>query len=344
MRKPTDAVTTGLKHAKHLLGWQKALILVASVTVGLVVATAGTVGTLWVVGRNKMRSEAPTGITTNADDGAIVYEGETYTYNDKLTSVLFIGTDRDKNEQTAKEPGANGQADALYLAVIDTETGKVTVLGIARDIMTDVRLYSVAGQYLGTEKKQVCLAYAYGDGGKTSCENTVQAVSNLLYGIDIGTYFCMDWADIATLNDLVGGVEVPEYDENWQKTGNTVTIKGDDVYKYLRSRNKEALDSSVNRMERQINYLNAFVAKTADAARADITAPVRLFNALSDVSISTLDATKITYLTTLFLNGGAQIEFREITGEIVKGEQYAEMYLDDKTTYETLLNVFYKKQ
>ena len=344
MKKPIEGAGKALQHAKHLLGWQKALIAVASVTAGVVVTAAGTVGTLYLVGRNSLRSAAPTDMTNVQDDGTVIYEGETYVYNDKLTSVLVIGTDRERAEQASQVPGQNGQADALYLGVIDTETGKITVLGIARDIMTDVRVYSVGGQYVGTEKMQVCLSFAYGDGKHTSCENTVQAVSNLLYGADIGTYFCMDWADIGTLNDLVGGVEVPEYDDNYQPTGQMVTLSGDAVYKYLRSRDIEVLGSSVNRMDRQVNYLKAFAAKIAESARADITTPVRLFNELNNVSINTMDASKITYLTTVFLNGGAQIEFHELTGELVKGEEYAEMYLDDKTTYEMLLKLFYKKK
>ena len=220
----------------------------------------------------------------------------------------------------------------------------VRSLHFGLDILERPALPHFGGQYVGTEKMQVCLSFAYGDGKHTSCENTVQAVSNLLYGADIGTYFCMDWADIGTLNDLVGGVEVPEYDDNFQPTGQMVTLSGDAVYKYLRSRDIEVLGSSVNRMDRQVNYLKAFAAKIAESARADITTPVRLFNELNNVSINTMDASKITYLTTVFLNGGAQIEFHELTGELGKGEEYAEMYLDDKTTYEMLLKLFYKKK
>ena len=340
MKAPTE----GLKHAARMAVWQKVLIAVVSTVVGLAVVGAGTFGYLWLSGREKMRSQAPTNVDVDEDGSTVVYNGEKYVYNDKLTSILFIGTDRAKDAQESRVPGGNGQADALYLAVIDTETGKVSVLGIGRDIMTDVRVYSVAGQSIGTEKTQVCLAFAYGDVKEKSCENTVQAVTNLLYGLYIGTYVCLDWANISTLNDMVGGVEVPEYDENWQKTGRTVTLSGRDVEDYIHKRDKDVLDSSVNRMGRQIDYLNALVAKMTERARGDITAPLQLYNELNRVSINTLDASKITYLTTLFLNGGAKIEFSQITGELVQGEEFAEMYLDDATTYETLLKLFYKKK
>lgn len=342
MKRPTE----GLKHAAGMAVWQKVLIAAASVIVGTVVTVAGTVGVLWMIGLSKVGgSQAPTKVNVDEDGKTVIYEGESYVYNDKLTSILVIGTDRLSKTATANTPGANGQADALYLAVIDTETGKVNVLGIARDIMTDVRVYSVSGLYIGTEKKQVCLAFAYGDGKEKSCENTVQAVSNLLYGIDIGTYFCLDWCNMGKLNDLIGGVEVPAYDGAGQKTGETVTLSGDkDVYTYLRLRDKETLDASINRMDRQIDYLNAFAAKLADHARSDITAPLRLYNEINSVSVNNLDATKITYLTTLFLNGGAKVEFSTLSGEITQNGEYAEMTLDDATTYETLLKLFYKKK
>ena len=339
MKAPTE----GLVHAAGMAVWQKVLIAAASVVVGAAVTVAGTVGVMWAIGRSKVGGSQP---PANVDDdgSSIVYEEETYVYNDKLTSILFIGTDRRSTTVTEKDPGANGQADALYLAIIDTETGRVNVLGIDRNIVTDVRVYSVGGQYVGTEKEQVCLAFAYGDGKEKSCENTVQAVSGLLYGIDIDTYFCLDWGNMSKLNDLVGGVEVPAYDENQNKTGETVTLTGDDVYAYLRVRDQDALDGNADRMGRQLDYINAFAAKMAESARADITAPVRLYNELSSVSVNNLDATKITYLTTLFLNGGAKVEFSTLTGETVQGEEYAEVILDDKVTYETLLQLFYTKK
>ena len=322
-------------------------LAVLSILVGIVVVAAGVFGVLWTVGRNRLlQGQAPNGMIEGVDldeEGKrLTYQGHTYVYNDRLTTVLFIGTDR-KKTSAQQENGANGQADALYLAALDTGTGKVTVLAIPRDIMTDVSIYSVSGLYQGVRKMQVCLAFAYGDGAHTSCENTVQAVSNLLYGVGISTYFCMDWKDISILNDLVGGVTVPEYDEAWQPTGRDVLLSGEALEAYLRNRDKTDLNASINRVERQVAYLKSLAKTVSEQSRQDITVPVRFYNALNSVSINTLDASKITYLTTVFLKGGAQVEFRTLKGEMVQGEEYAEMYLDDVETYEMMLDIFYER-
>ena len=47
--------------------------------------------------------------------------------------------------------------------------------------MTEVPWLDVLGNYGGTEYKQLCLAFNYGDGGMKSCRNTVSAVSALLF-------------------------------------------------------------------------------------------------------------------------------------------------------------------
>lgn len=332
-------------------GWKRAVFGAVAVLLCVALISSATFGVLWLVGRQSLLSgtgatQVPSmpDVEIDEDGSTVRYKGNTYTYNKNLTSALFIGTDRKDESDFGGVSGQNGQADALYLAVIDTSNGKTTVIAISRDIMTDVRLYSVRGEYVGVKKMQVCLSFAYGDGKEKSCESTVQTVSNLLYGIDINTYFCMDWENIATLNNIVGGVEVPEYDANWNPTGKQVTLKGDAVLDYILLRDKTDLNSSTNRLERQVNYLKAFSEKTIERTKQDISVPLNLYNALSKSSINTLDASKITYLTTVFMDGGAQLEFRTLTGKMVQGEEFAEMYLDDTKTYEMLLDVFYIKQ
>lgn len=330
--------------------WKRIGFAIVAVVLSVALISGGTFGALWLIGRNSLTggdgaNQVPDILEVEIDeDGSTVfYKGHTYVYNKNLTSVLFIGTDRMGANDFGNVAGKNGQADALYLAVIDTATGKSTIIAISRDIMTDVRVFSVTGEYVGVKKMQVCLAFAYGDGKEKSCENTLQTVSNLLYGVDISTYFCMDWQNIVDLNDAVGGVDVPEYDANWEKTGKTVTLKGRAALDYIYLRNKEDLNSSTNRLERQVNYMKSFAEKTVQRTKNDITTPIKLYNKLSKNAINNLDASKITYLTTVFMNGGAQLEFRTLTGRMEQGEEFAEMYLDDTKTYEMLLEVFYNK-
>lgn len=74
--------------------------------------------------------------------------------------------------------------------------------------MVDIDLYTVGGEFVRTENMQLCLAYAYGDGGTSSCENVTTAISRILANVPVEKYFALDLSGIAPLNDAVGGVTV----------------------------------------------------------------------------------------------------------------------------------------
>ena len=178
-------------HSKHrkMKTWKKVLLSIGCTLLGLIILTVGTVAYLIY---------------------HVVYNGETYQFNEKVTNVLCIGVDKrnlDENNNS-KVKASGGQADVLMLVSIDTSNGKITLFNISRDSMVDVTMYSAGGAYAGTEKQQICLSYSYGDGKESSCENTVNSVQRLFYNIPINTYFSLDLDGISALNDSVGGVDV----------------------------------------------------------------------------------------------------------------------------------------
>mgnify|MGYP002588443574 CR=1 FL=1 len=121
-----------------------------------------------------------------------------------------MGVDRDKintDEEYLKKHGA-GQSDTLFLAAVNTSTGKISLINVPRDIMAYVKTYDENGKYSGRKLRQLCLAYAYGDGKAKSCKNAVDAVSKVLYGIPIDSYMSINLSAISVLNDAVGGVNV----------------------------------------------------------------------------------------------------------------------------------------
>ena len=79
--------------------------------------------------------------------------------------------------------------------------------------MTQIRILGVTGEPAGTFTGQLALAHTYGSGEEDSCENTVLAVSNLLYGMEIDHYVSLTMDGVALLNDLVGGVTVEVLDD-----------------------------------------------------------------------------------------------------------------------------------
>ncbi len=325
--------------------WKRVLLVIISILLCLIIIAVVAFGIMWISGRRALLDNgsqsmtAPSGYEVDIDeDGVVRYDGKKYAYNENMTSVMIIGVDDEERHKYA-----NGQADALYLMAIDTQSGKVTVIAIPRDIMADVEVISEDGNTVGTKKQQICNAYAYGVDAVGGCENTVEAVSRLLYGVPINTYFSMKWTAISVLNDYVGGVTVPGYDSNWNPTGEMVTIYGKKALDYIQKRSKTTIEGNSNRVQRQIDYLKAFANKSIERTKKDITTPVKLYNRLNKYSCNNLDAARITYLATVFINGGAKLEFVNIPGELVQGEKYVEMYVDQKALYEIILKVFYEE-
>ena len=327
----------------------KIITAILSVLLCLLLTIPNSITFLTIYGKNAMLQSnnihtIPPDVDAFIDENGIVsYNGKNYIYNENITTILFMGVDKNNIDKTYKN-GKNGQADAIYAVTIDTQTGETTVISISRDTMTDIKIYSGEGNYIRTEKRQLCLAYAYGDGKEMSCESTIWSLSNVLCGVPINTYMAIDLNAVRVLNDAVGGVKVPAYNSSMtKKTGKMITLRGNAVYNYIRSRNINKTDSNAHRMTRQIDYLKAFSAKAIEQTKNNISTPVDLYNKVNKYSVSTLSVDKITFLTSVFLNGNMHIEFKNIEGKISVEGNYAAFYPDNQKLYELVLDVFYKE-
>ena len=203
--------------------------------------------------------------------------------------------------------------------------------------------------YTGTEKAQLCLAYAYGDGKETSCENTVNAVERLFYNLPINSYFAMDMYAIGDLNDAIGGVYVTLEDDYmfhgmdfYGRAGDTVRLQGDYARAYLQYRDVNELNSSVDRMNRQINYLEKFAEKAIYRTKKDLGTPVTLFEIVKDNSSTNLNASKISALGYTVATSGANVEFKKVPGEVIHNGEYAEYIVDEQGMLELILDVYYE--
>ena len=134
--------------------WKKVLIVIISILLCLAIIAVATFGIMWFSGRNALLNTgsqsmtAPSGYDVDIDeDGVVRYNGKKYAYNENMTAVMIIGVDDEERNKYS-----NGQADALYLMAIDTQSGKVTVMAISRDIMADGEVISDDGNSVGIKK------------------------------------------------------------------------------------------------------------------------------------------------------------------------------------------------
>lgn len=263
-----------------------------------------------------------------------------------IETVLIMGLD--KYERPEDTPGYTNklQADFLLLLVLSGEEGRVDVLHLNRDTMTEIRRLGIGGGAAGTFVGQLALAHTYGSGGSDSCLNAVKAVSNLLGGIKIDHYMTLTMDAVGILNDLAGGVTVEvlddmtELDPELQK-GATVTLKGDQALTYVRTRYGLSDSSNLHRMERQQQYLLGFYQRLAACQQED---PDFLTRALARVNDSFVSDCTVNQLDRL----AKQVEemelgdFLTLEGEAVVGDTYMEFYPDPEALQQTILRLFYK--
>lgn len=343
-KSKSHSQSTPRKKKKRL---KKVLLSIGCVLLGLILLVVGTYTYLFIKGSSELFEKdysitAPQGVQTQNQGEFVVYNGKTYEYNKNITSILFMGVDKRELEETEVK-GTGGQADVIVLLAVDTKTGKISMINISRDTMTDVTVYSANGGYVGSEEQQLCLAYAYGDGKKTSCENTVNSVKRLFYNIPIKSYLALDLDGIAAVNDSIGGVDVtsPETVGNFVN-GQNYHLEGSLAESFVRSRNHESADANTLRMQRQQVYATQFMNKVISATKEKITTPVDLFNSSSPYTCTNLNPSKILYLAqSVVMSNGMSVEMNTVPGEAKMGEIYAEYYVNESEFYELFLNVFY---
>ncbi|MBQ4104874.1 MAG: LCP family protein [Clostridia bacterium] len=342
--------------------WQKILIIIGFIFAGIAsllligaitLAVLNFKGLIQLTDYKNLDMTAPDmdgmSLTVSDSGRSINYKGQEYLFNEDITSILCIGVDKHELGLEDGQIGTAGQGDALYLIALNTATGKTDVITVPRDIVTDIGIYSPEGEYLRTEKMQICLAYAYGDGRKTSCTNTVTAVSRLFYQLPINSYFSMNLSAIGDLNDAVGGVTVTMIDDSFYDInhvhhykGETLTLHGDNARKYLQQREVSELESSLDRLDRQVNYLKAFSSKALEMTKSDITTPIDLYSIVKDNSETNLTTAKMTaFATCLVSNGISELDFKQVPGEITSGGTYAEYIVDEEALYEMILDTYY---
>ena len=280
------------------------------------------------------------------NDNTVVYKGATYEYNTDVTAVLCLGVD--KKSFSSGSAGSNGQADAIFLAALDTKTGRSTVIPIPRDSMVEVDVYSEKEEYVGIKNTQLCLAYAYGDGGHTSCKNVAKSVSRMFYGIPIDSYIAIDMDALSVLADQVGGVKVTLTEDmdilgRMYGKGQEVTLKGALTQAFLQKRSG-GLESSLGRMERQKQFVQKFTVSAIEKTKKDITAPVKIFKAITPYMVTDLSVADISFLTSCFMGGkvGTSVEYKRISGKMEQPGKYAEYIYDPQSVYEIIIDVFYK--
>lgn len=273
------------------------------------------------------------------------YNGTAYAKREDLETVLLLGVDKFEGE-TPEGYLNNQQADFLLLLVMDKQHETCTPIQLNRDTMTEIQILGVTGEPAGTFTGQLALAHTYGSGEEDSCENTVLAVENLLYGVGIDHYVSLTMDGVALLNDLVGGVTVEVLDDfsgidDSLVQGETVTLKGQQALTYVRSRGGLEDSSNLHRMERQRQYLAALQQQLKAAVQQEDGFTLDALLQLNEYMVSDCTVNQLSDLG----DSLATYQVSDILttpGDAQEGEEFMEFTVDEAALQQLVMDVFYE--
>ncbi len=278
------------------------------------------------------------------DDGKTVkYNGKIYRLNESITSIACLGVDKEEINQNGVI-GSAGQADTIIVIALNTETGEAKLIPIPRDTVADIDVYSKTGSFIRTEATQICLAYAYGDGGKTSCENVISSIKKVIFGMPIHSYAALDLAGIGPVNDSVGGVTVvaPDSFGKFAK-GESYHLQGKQAMAFVRYRDTSKVESNLVRMNHQMAYIKAFTKTAVSQALKTPAMVPDVYKVAMNYAYTDIGLSQASYIVSRFMTvGTAEFVPVNVPGKMVTGDDgYSEYYINEKEFYETILSVYY---
>lgn len=155
--------------------------------------------------------------------------------------------------------GDAGRSDCILLLSFAEDTGTVRMCSIARDTMV-----TLPGE--GTQTK---LGHAYALGGPEKAMETI----NENFGLNVTRYTTVNFSQMAQLVDLLGGVEVPLTQKEWDYMGlgdpylGTKHLDGEEALCYCRIR---SIDSDDMRTARQRRLIAAMLEKVRQVPRSQL--------------------------------------------------------------------------
>lgn len=296
------------------------------------------------VGKNHLQSKADT------TPGRVKYQNTLYQYKESITTFLVMGIDKGKEtfEPWEIDDGGNGQADALFLAVLDAEDKTIKVIGINRNTMTDIDFYDDDGNYLATFPAQVALQHAYGTTPRESCEFQLETIRDLFYNLPVHGYAAINISAVPVINDSVGGVDVEVLEDITEKNpdfivGNQVRLMGESAYWYVKYRDIDLFASVDMRTKRQAQYLNGFIDAAKHSVKRNPFVALKLYQEISPEMVTDITASEAVYLASVLPQYRFEEDsFYKIEGETIMGEEYEEFYPDEAALFELILEVFYE--
>ena len=277
----------------------------------------------------------------------ITRDGVQYFPRQDITVMMVLGIDQYGPVASSKYYRNEGSADSIMLLIFDETNKDSTVLYLNRDTMVDMDVLGVKGEYAGTRYGQLALAHTYGQGLEDSSENVKNTIMKFLPGLSIDYYMAMNMDAIPVLNDAVGGVTVTVVDDfskvNPSITMGEVTLQGNQVIDFIRTRKDVGDQKNVTRMERQKEYVDNFLKALYQKEHENIDFLINVYEQVApyivtDCSVNTLGGMLDRYV---------DYEIKEVVspaGENIVVDGHYEFHVDEEALDELIVRLFYTRK
>ena len=273
--------------------------------VGLVITVCAFVGAIIAVTKMISKPTNDTETTTyskqNNKASTLHFDGKDYQLKENMEVILIMGIDDREDIGDSQFAIHNSQADVLYVYAVDHKNKTFQAIQINRETMTGIQTYNNDGMKDAIAEAQICLAHSFGKTEQGRCLNTVDAVSGLLFNMQVDHYISLNMAAISILNEQVGGVTVTvpaglESADPAFKEGAKVKLQGKQAELFVRSRMSLENDTNEFRMERQQMFLNAWMEQANHKMDTDSGFALGLVLSLSDYMTSDMSANALSDL------------------------------------------------
>ena len=274
----------------------------------------------------------------------VIKDGVAYFPRQDVTVVLVMGIDQYGKAVESGSYNNHGAADMVMLMIFDDLREVCDILYLNRDTMLKMPVLGVGGKPAGYYYGQLALSHTYGAGMKDSCENTRQAVSDFLMGIQIDYYVAMNMDAISILTDAVDGVTV-EVTEDFSQVDPSigmglVTLRGEQAINYVRTRKDVGDQLNLSRIERQKAFVESFSKAFAEKQNASTTFFTTTYESVSDYLVTDCTGTSLNALYQRYSKYTLGAVYT-LEGENVMGEKYFEFYADEQKLESLTLQLFY---
>lgn len=277
-------------------------------------------------------SKAAEQTASETEENDFVYLGDhNYEITHNLESYLLIGSDGSGNEDRADKDG-DGKADKyrgdladfLLLVVFDKTNNTYGFLHIDRDTITSIEMPENGEESDEDTYEQICTARWYGATPEEGCENTVDAVSELLGYYPIDGYYSINMKDIGKLNHAVGGVTVTVEDDlsnadPAMTPGATLKLTDEQAETFVRARMSVADGTNTSRMGRQRAYMDAYKSAALEKMEQDKDFVNDLYKELQSEAVTNMPGNRVSACANRMYKGRDLGTF-ELDGEHKTGD------------------------